>query len=96
MSLYNYTLTEEERERHRYLCPICGWANDPKVYAMEKLGKRWYHWICLQKASFFFLKHFDFKLGKNLKPVYCKRREKKKQEIDYSNIHLFFSLVEGK
>ena len=69
-------LDDRDREKHRYMCPICSWANDPKVYSMEKLGGRWYHTICLEKALWYFLSRFDFKLGKNLKFAYCKRRKK--------------------
>jgi hypothetical protein len=63
------------------MCPICLVANDPEVYAMEKHGKKWYHCICLQKALWFFLSKYDFRLDEHLQPIFCKKKRKEK-EVD--------------
>ena len=67
---------ERWREGLRFKCPICGVANDPNMYAMKKVGGRWYHTICLDKAIWFFLDRFDFRLGENLKMISCKEKIK--------------------
>ena len=46
-----YTIEEDVGEQKRYLCTICGYANDPNIFAMEKIGLRWYHIICIRKAA---------------------------------------------
>jgi len=70
---------DAENPVHRRKCPLCGYANDPEVYAMIKRGKKWYHEICLRIALSYFLKHYDFKVSyKKLKPIYCVKKSKQK------------------
>jgi hypothetical protein len=82
-------------ENKRYLCPICQVANDPDVYAMEKHGKRWYHNICLQKALWFFMRNYDFKLDEHLRPIYCKRKKRIKIELDPERTKELFNFIGG-
>jgi len=46
----------------KFRCSICGYSNDPKRYAMRKIGKRWYHLICIDKVISFVLFHYDVKV----------------------------------
>lgn len=85
---------ERENPRHRYRCPICGWANDPNVYSMKKFRGRWCHTICLDKALYFFLSRFDFRLGYNLRPVFCKRKQRTRKELSDEEIKILFDFLE--
>ena len=38
-------------------CKLCGYRNNPDVYAMVKIKGRWYHKFCLDKASRTTLRH---------------------------------------
>ena len=68
-------LDDRDRERHRYMCPICGWANDPLVYSMKKFNGKWYHTICLEKALYYFMERYEFKLGEHLKFLSCEKKD---------------------
>lgn len=88
-------LLEWENPRNRYLCPLCGWANDPNVYAMKKVGKRYYHEICLRKALRFFLNRYDFKLSyKGLHPVFCKKKVRKETVLSDEELYDLFKMMD--
>ena len=52
----------------KYMCPICEVPSDPNIYAMDKIGKKWYHHICLRKAAMYAVKS-GFRLDEKLQPV---------------------------
>jgi hypothetical protein len=41
----------EMGQMKEFRCSICGYSNDPNYYAMRKVGKRWYHLICIEKKE---------------------------------------------
>ena len=58
----------------KYLCKLCGHANDPVEYAMTKLQSRWYHNICLERVSRYAINNFDIELDRRLQVVRFKRK----------------------
>jgi len=38
-----------DKPKPKYLCKLCGCANNPEEYAMTMKGGRWYHDICLER-----------------------------------------------
>ena len=58
-----------------YLCSICGCANDPLYYAMRKIGKRYFHLICIDRVAMHAVMNFEIKMDEKLRIIKFERKE---------------------
>lgn len=59
----------------KYRCSICGFSNDPTYYAMRKVGRRWFHLICMERVMLYAISHYDIKLDGGLRIIKFDRKE---------------------
>ena len=57
----------------KYRCNFCGFSNNPRDYAMRKVGKRWYHLICLDRVANFVANNFIVEMDDKLRITHFAR-----------------------
>ena len=65
----NTVLPFVQMKKKLFKCILCGKANSPLDYAMKKVGKRYYHEVCLNSVTSFVLKNYHIELDDKLKVV---------------------------